>query len=237
MIESDRNYVDNEELEYVIKYRPERLDYLIKMMPTDKDSLRRVLSEIHDRIGYRPEDDNMEELNKYADKIIAMKQYINQSKSFLNNMETGNKQTDAIKEAISLAKEKKRKATQIFIYTILSDMKAKTTNSHKDSIIYDIIISNENNTGINVVLFGEYKGEAIICSKYITQLDDIVELSKSVDVNEESYDNFKTFKEITQPINTNMKSIYEYKKYKTPYSLQELETLLQKIYNVNQNRI
>lgn len=110
-------------------------------------------------------------------------------------------------------------------------------NIHRNSIIYDIMGIIEKDDGIDVVMYAKHHGEEMIRSKYISTLEDIEALSESVYVNEGTYDNFKKFKELTRPVNTNMKSVYAYKKYKTPYSLKELETLLRNIYKANESRV
>lgn len=86
-------------------------------------------------------------------------------------------------------------------------------------------------------MYAKHHGEEMIRSKYITKLDNIAELSESVYVNEGTYDNFKKFKEVTRPVNTNMRSIYAYKDYKKPYSNRELEVTLRNIYLANQTKI
>lgn len=208
------------------------LEYLSKLMPTDKNAISNVLSEIHERIGYQPQDDCMRALNAYADDIVSTTQYIEQSKDFksvafrtLNNYEF-----DAMKKAIQVARQKRLDASQEFVYKLVSDMLAEVINIHRNSIIYDIMGIIEKENGIDVVMYAKHHGEEMIRSKYISTLEDIEALSESVYVNEGTYDNFKKFKELTRPVNTDMKSVYAYKKYKTSYSLKELETLLRNIY-------
>lgn len=213
------------------------LDYIGEFMPTDKNAISNVLSEIHERIGYQPQDDCMRALNAYADDIVSATQYIEQSKDFSRSMIINTYEYDAMKKAIRVACQKRRESAKDFVNAIVSDMMVEVIDIHRDSIIYDIMGIIEKDNGIDVVMYAKHHGEEMIRSKYITKLDDIAELSESVYVNESTYDNFKKFKEVTRPVNTNMKSIYAYKKYKTPYSLKELETLLRNIYKANESKV
>lgn len=142
-----------------------------------------------------------------------------------------------MKKAIRVAWQKRREASREFVYTLVSDMKTEVINIHRDSIVYDIMGIIEKDNGIDVVMYAKHHGEEMIRSKYITKLDNIAELSESVYVNEGTYDNFKKFKEVTRPVNTNMRSIYAYKDYKKPYSNRELEVTLRNIYLANQTKI
>lgn len=214
------------------------LDYIGEFMPTDKNAISNVLSEIHERMGYQPQQDCMRQLNAHAEEVVSTTQYIEQSKGFLRNMMMINTyEYEAMKKAIRVAYQKRSESARDFVNAIVSDMMVEVINIHRDSIIYDIMGIIEKDNGIDVVMYAKHHGEEMIRSKYITKLDDIAELSESVYVNESTYDNFKKFKEVTRPVNTNMKSIYAYKKYKTPYSLKELETLLRNIYKANESRV
>lgn len=214
------------------------LDVLGEFMPTDKNAISNVLSEIHERIGYQPQQDCMRQLNAYADDIVSATQYIEQSKDFSRSMIINTYEYDAMKKAIRVACQKRRESAKDFVNTIVSDMMVEVINIHRNSIIYDIMGIIEKDDGIDVVMYAKHHGEEMIRSKYISTLEDIEVLSESVYVNEGTYDNFKKFKEVTRPVNTNMKSIYAYKKYKTPYSsLKELETLLRNIYKANESRV
>ena len=206
------------------------LDVIGEFMPTDKNAISNVLSEIHERIGYQPQNDCMRELEGYINEVTSTTQYIEQTKDLSKSMMIKTYEFDAMQKAIRVAERKRYKAIQSFIYTLVGDMKVKVINIHRDSIIYDIMGIIEKENGIDVVMYAKHHGEEMIRSKYISTLEDIEALSESVYVNEGTYDNFKKFKELTRPVNTNMKSVHAYKKYKTPYSLKELETLLRNIY-------
>jgi len=211
------------------------LEYLGEFMPTDKNAISNALSEIHERIGYQPQGDCMRALNAYADDIVSATQYIEKSKDFLKIMAVNGYEHDAIRKAIRFARQKRCEESREFVYKLVSDMLAEVIDIHRDSIIYDILLSKESDAGIEVILFAIHRGQEIVRSKYIKNLDDVAELSESVYINEGAYDNFKKFKELTRPLNTDMKSVYTYKDYKKPYSNIELETLLRKIYNDNKN--
>lgn len=213
------------------------LDVLGEFMPTDKNAISNVLSEIHEQMGYQPQNACMRQLNKRIDEVVSTTQYIEQSKSFLGSMMIKTYEHDAMKKAIRVAWQKRREASREFVYTLVSDIKTEVINIHRDSIIYDIMGIIEKDNGIDVVMYAKHHGEEMIRSKYITKLDNIAELSESVYVNEGTYDNFKKFKEVTRPVNTNMRSIYAYKDYKKPYSNRELEVTLRNIYLANQTKI
>ena len=206
------------------------LDVLGEFMPTDKNAISNVLSEIHERIGYQPQNDCMRELKKYINEVTSTTQYIEQSKDLSKSMTVKTYEFDAMQKAIRVAWQKRHKAIQSFVYTIVSDMKAEVINIHRDSIIYDIMGITEKDNGIDVVMFAKHNNEEMIRSKYISTLGDIAELSESVYVNEGTYDNFKKFKEVTRPVNTKTKSVCAYKHYKKPYSNRELEVTLRRIY-------
>lgn len=214
------------------------LDYIGEFMPTDKNAISNVLSEIHERMGYQPQQDCMRQLNAHAEEVVSTTQYIEQSKGFLRSMMMINTyEYEAMKKAIRVAYQKRSESARDFVNAIVSDMMVEVIDIHRDSIIYDILLSKESDAGIEVILFAIHRGQEIVRSKYIKNLDDIAELSESVYINEGTYDNFKKFKELTRTVNTNMKSIYAYKKYKTPYSLKELETLLRNIYKANESKV
>lgn len=226
LIESARTYKTGKDL-----------DYIGEFMPTDKNAISNILSEIHERIGYQPQDDCMRQLNAYAGDIVSATQYIEQSKDFSRSMIINTYEYDAMKKAIRVACQKRRESAKDFVNAIVSDMMVEVINIHRNSIIYDIMGIIEKDNGIDVVMYAKHHGGEMIRSKYISTLEDIEVLSESVYVNEGTYDNFKKFKEVTRPVNTNMKSIYAYKKYKTPYSLKELETLLRNIYKANESKV
>ena len=206
------------------------LDVLGDFMPTDKNAISNVLSKIHERMGYQPQNACMRQLNKCIDEVVSTTQYIEQTKDLSKSMVIKTYEYDAMKKAIRVAWQKRREASREFVYTLVSDMKTEVINIHRDSIIYDIMGIIEKDNGIDVVMYAKHHGEEMIRSKYITKLDDIAELSESVYVNEGTYDNFKKFKEVTRPVNTNMRSVYAYKDYKKPYSNREQKARRNQLY-------
>ena len=48
------------------------LDVLSEFMPTDKNAISNVLSEIHERMGYQPQQDCMRQLNKCIDEVCLL---------------------------------------------------------------------------------------------------------------------------------------------------------------------
>lgn len=208
----------------------EELDNIVDLMLIDGDVTYSILNQIKERVGYQPDDVHMKELKEYADDVISSNQYIDHSRELLKDMIPTGDSAKTIKQAIAIGNQNKRRAIRNFIHLLVYEMKATTPNIHRDSIIYDIMGITEKDNGMDVVMYAKHHGEEMIRSKYISTLEDIVELSESAYVNEGTYDNFKKFKEVTRPVNTKTKSVCAYNHYKKPYSNRELEVTLRNIY-------